>query len=120
MALDKLGIPAEIPVADDFFETYEISVMISLLAVIDNPHQDIPLIAVLRSPFFGFSLDELTDIRLKNRNCDLFDAVRECAEINTKCKKFIEDLEYLRNTAVNMPSDKFIWHIYGKTGFMEL
>lgn len=120
VALDKLGIPAEIPMADDFFETYEISVMISLLAVIDNPHQDIPLIAVLRSPFFGFSLDELTDIRLKNRNCDLFDAVRECAEINTKCKKFIEDLEYLRNTAVNMPSDKFIWHIYGKTGFMEL
>jgi len=120
VALDKFGIPAEIPVADDFFESYEISVMVSLLAVIDNPHQDIPLIAVLRSPFFGFTLDELTAIRTKNRKCDLFDAVKECSEINEKCGKFISELEYLRNTAANMPSDKFVWHIYSRTGFMEL
>ncbi len=120
MALDKFGIPAEIPVADDFFESYEISVMVSLLAVVDNPHQDIPLIAVLRSPFFGFTLDELTDIRTKNRKCDLFDAVKECADFSDKCRRFITELEYLRNTAATMPSDKFIWHVYSRTGFMEL
>ena len=120
VALNKHGIPADIPIADDFFETYEVSTIVSLLAVIDNPHQDIPLVAVLRSPFFGFTLDELTDIRTKNRKCDLFDAVKICADTNEKCRRFLNELEYLRDKAANMPSNDFLWHIYGRTGFIEL
>lgn len=43
----------------------EIAVLFALLQVIDNPRQDVPLIAVLRSPLFGFTPDELAAIRAR-------------------------------------------------------
>ena len=45
-----------------FFRSTEITSLLALLGVIDNPHQDVPLIAVLRSPLFGFTPDELSAI----------------------------------------------------------
>ena len=49
-------------------------------AVLDNPHQDIPLIAVLRSPCFGFSADELSAIRTEDREQDFYTALCAAAE----------------------------------------
>ncbi len=46
-----------------FFETMEIAVMVSFLQIVDNPRQDVPLLAVLRSPLLGFSPDRLAQIR---------------------------------------------------------
>jgi len=43
----------------DFLKTVEVQVMLSLLQIIDNPLQDIPLLSVLRSPIVGFTTDEL-------------------------------------------------------------
>ena len=120
VALNKFGVQADIPVADDFFETYEVSTVMSLLAVIDNPHQDIPLISVLRSPVFGFSLDELAEIRAANRKSDIFDAVSAKKDELVKCKKFIDELEYLREVSSEMSSDKFIWMLYSRTGILEM
>src|SRR5213075_3192102 len=50
----------------DFYECTEISDLLSLLQVLDNPLQDVPLLAVLRSPLVGLTLDELAEIRLAN------------------------------------------------------
>jgi ATP-dependent helicase/nuclease subunit A len=47
-----------------FYESSEISDLLSLLQLLDNPLQDVPCIAVLRSPLVGLSLDELAAIRL--------------------------------------------------------
>ena len=62
-ALGEHGIPVSSVQGGGFFESVEVSTLISMLAVIDNPHKDIPLIAVLRSPSLSFSPDELSDIR---------------------------------------------------------
>jgi ATP-dependent helicase/nuclease subunit A len=62
-ALLRAGIPAATQKAVSIFESPEISLLMSLLAIIDNPMQDVPLIAVLRSPLGGFTADELAEIR---------------------------------------------------------
>ena len=48
-----------------YFDTIEIKTIMSLLQVIDNPMQDIPLLAVLKSPICGFTPEELIDIRVE-------------------------------------------------------
>ena len=53
------GIPAYAQYQSGYFDTTEIETMLSLLAVIDNPIQDIPLAAVMRSPILGMTDQEL-------------------------------------------------------------
>lgn len=55
-------IPAQMP-AENFFDLPEIQDLLALLKILDNPLQDIPLLAVLRSPFCGLTPDELAIIR---------------------------------------------------------
>ena len=54
-ALAEQGVSCAVEDNEDFFATMEISTVLSLLKVVDNPRQDVPLIAVLRSPLFAFS-----------------------------------------------------------------
>jgi len=62
-AMSRCGIPYSGGERESFFETLEISTVYSLLQIIDNPRQDVPLIAVLRSPLLGFTPDLLAAIR---------------------------------------------------------
>ena len=62
-ALMSKGIGAYADLSNNFFDALEIQTMISLLKIIDNPLQDIPLITVLRSPIVSLSLDEMVYIR---------------------------------------------------------
>ena len=61
--LEEQGIPWSAEGGDDFFRSTEVNVALSLLQVVDNPRQDVPLIAVLRSPVYGFTGDQLAMIR---------------------------------------------------------
>lgn len=60
----QLGIPLSINDTQNYFQSTELRVMISLLQIIDNPYQDIPLAAVLRSPIVGLQEEELAQVRL--------------------------------------------------------
>lgn len=66
MEFNRLGVPL-VAARGGFFESTEISDLLCLLKLIDNPLQDIPLLAVLRSPLVGLSLDELAEVRASNR-----------------------------------------------------
>lgn len=70
-----LDIPLEMNDAQNYFQATEIRTMISLLQLIDNPYQDIPLAAVLRSPIVGLIEPELASIRLADRAHTYYDAV---------------------------------------------
>src|SRR6185436_14211435 len=59
----KLGVPLLVE-RGGFFQSTEITDLLSLLQALDNPLQDLPLLAALRSPLAGLSLDELAAIRL--------------------------------------------------------
>jgi ATP-dependent helicase/nuclease subunit A len=115
-ALEARGIPAAMPAGGGFFETPEIMAAMALLSVIDNPMQDIPLISVLRGPVYGFTADELADIRLALPEADFYTALREAARSDAKCRAFAQQLDSLREAAPDMSADRFIFHVYGATG----
>ena len=78
-ALSRCGIPYSGGERESFFETLEISTVYSLLQIVDNPRQDVPLIAVLRSPLFGFTPDLLASIRGCAKG-DYYEACCACGE----------------------------------------
>lgn len=82
--LAQLGIPAYADINTGYFEATEVETVLSLLKVIDNPRQDIPLAAVLRSPLAGLTAEELARVRLADRQGDYYTAmkawIREAAE----------------------------------------
>ncbi len=74
--LAALGIPAYADAGLGYFQTVEVETVLSLLQIIDNPLQDIPMLAVLRSPIAGFDTNELADIRLVDRSVSFYEAMK--------------------------------------------
>lgn len=74
-ALENYGIPSYAQTEGKFYETVEIRTIMSLLQVIDNQRQDIPLAAIMLSPIFKFSTDDLAVIKGENQGDSLFDLI---------------------------------------------
>lgn len=120
--LAQYGIPAFADTGTGFFKTVEVQIVLSLLQIIDNPLQDIPLLAVLRSPIASFSPEDLVDVRLADRKASIYDALKKLAgtgqeETSLKAAEFLEMLEAWRDKALYMSTDELIWHLYTDTGF---
>ena len=115
-ALAEREIPCSFEESTDFFSSMEISVMMALLQVVDNPRQDVPLISVLRSPVFGFSADRLAQIRSAERNGDFYDALK--ADGGEDCAAFLKRLEGLRFAARDMDVHRLMWHIYNELNLL--
>ena len=113
-ALAEIGIPYWSGAAENLMETEEIQLLRSVLQVIDNPLQDIPLISVLTSKLFCFTTDDLAAFRSGRRNCNIYTALR--ADEAEKSKAFISMLEKLRSDAKYMNIAKLIKHILHVTG----
>ncbi len=69
------NIPVYADTGTGYFSTIEIQIIMSLLQIIDNPRQDIPMLAVLRSPIGGFTSEELVDIRVGQREVSFYEAM---------------------------------------------
>lgn len=95
-ALRRHGIPASCG-SDDLFAAEEIRFLFALLQIIDNPHQDIPLLTVLLSPFGGYRADALARLRAVDRDADLYTLL--CESKAPICAV----LEDLRRTAQEAP-----------------
>ena len=74
--LINMDIPTYADIGQGYFETMEIQVIMSYLKVIDNPMQDIPLIAILRSPIYGFTPEEFIDIRVVDKKVSFYEAMK--------------------------------------------
>lgn len=116
----KAGIPVIGGTSGGFFSSVEISTLISLLGVIDNPEQDIPLIATLRSPIFGFDADELSEIRACDKDANFYTALCKAAESSEKCADFLALLFKLRMFAAESDISTLLWEIYGQTDIMPV
>ncbi len=116
-ALRNRGIPCFTQFDADFFSAPEISLILSLLRVIDNPKQDIALLSVLMSPLFGFSPDECAEIRTANRDGNIYSCLLCAAERGEeRSKEFLEKINYFRRIAVCMNISDFIRTVYDETG----
>lgn len=103
-----------------FFGEWEISVMVSLLEIIDNPHQDVPLIAVLRSPLFGFSDDKLARIRACDKECDFFDALKKFSLQDDEAKRFVTELEQIRMKSREMGAEELVRLCFEKMAVLQV
>ncbi len=120
-ALDARNIPWQTEGADDYFHTTEVSCVISLLEIIDNPRQDIPLLSVLRSPLYSFTPDQLAKLRGGCREGDLYTCLAQAAEGGDEpSRKFLDDLKTLRLRATDISSHRLLWELYDQTGLLAL
>lgn len=124
-ALSERGIPVFSPETGGFFEAAEISFILSLLRVLDNPVQDIPLAAVMLSPLFGFSAGELADIRASAKERleagetePLYRSVAVSAdEGDEKAAAFLKKIESLRRLSLTLSAGELVRRVCEETGF---
>ena len=100
-ALEARGIRCTSGGGTDLLQTEEIETFRGFLQVIQNPRQDIPLIAVLASPLFGFSADDLAAFRGKQKGGSVYDALLRSE--TAKAGEFLRCLEQLRREARQKP-----------------
>lgn len=119
--LQNSGIPVFADTGSGYFMTQEVMTVLSLLEIIDNPMQDIPLLSVLRSPIANFNDEELLRMRMCNSSGMIYDALAMCAQgsdsLAQKCQKFLERLKKWRSWARYMPTHELIWHLYTDTSY---
>ena len=116
----KLNFPVFSDVSSEYLESMEIQTIMSVLKIIDNPLQDIPLVTVLRSSIAGFTDNELVKIRLKNKKQAFYISLKEYdgdTELVQKIKNFISNLKRWQAEEKYMSLDELIWQIYIDTGF---
>ncbi len=111
-ALEREGIPCDGGESEDFFSAMEIAVVLSLLEIVDNPRQDVPLIAVLRSPLVGMSADRLAEIRALQPEGDYYEAL--CRDEGEDAQAFLSLLRELRHASREMAADKLLWYCYDR------
>lgn len=119
----KVGIPLEVSDAQNYFQATEVQLMIALLQLIDNPFQDIPLAAILRSPMVGLKEEELALIRLENMSGSYYEAFLKAKEQNSllgkKLLTFYEQLMSWRELARRQSIADLLWDIYEKTAYLD-
>lgn len=128
----------------NYFQSHEIQTILSLLKIIDNPYQDIPLVSVLRSPIVGLSEQDLLHIRnidqvlLDLQEYDTTDTYYLNSIINyihafesqsisypfqetiiKKLKDFLSHLNHWRDFSKTHNLSELIWNIYDITGYLD-
>ncbi len=136
--LTQEGIPAYAETGSGYFDTVEVETILSMLAVIDNPMQDIPLAAVLRSPIGGVTDEELAWMMAeekksarKGQDRGIYQAFcRKLGEIEDivgvenkqlleKLKHFNQLLQNLRFASSYLPIHELLFLVYEKTGYYD-
>ena len=114
--LSDFGIPVICDNSTNLFENNEIKILLSLIRVIDNPMQDIPLLATMLSPVYGFTEDELAQFRIDNRSGSLYNCINSSE--NKKANDFIINLRELKKISVSMSVAGFIRYLIDDKGLI--
>ena len=126
--LGEEGIPAYSVSREGYFETYEVSVLLDYLKILDNARQDLPLAAVLTSVFGGLDTRELAEIRIAYPNVPFYKAAAMCAkgdaaedacmeELRGKLRRFYDQVRYFREKVPYTPIHELLEEIIDKTGY---
>ena len=114
--LKNFGVPAYVPDEEKYFQATEIQIVTSLLNLLDNARQDIPLAAVMLSSIGGFSAEELAQIRIATPNEDFYTAVTRGGD---KCKNFLSKLNHWREMARQVGVPELLSSLYRETGYYD-
>lgn len=122
----QYGIPLQMDNMSNYFKRIEINIMISVLKWIDNPFQDIPFAAILRSPIVDLTEPEMAEVRLADQQVSYYEAFlvylatagRETG-LYRKLSQLHEWHQRWRNIARDQSIAFLIWQIYNDTGFLD-
>ena len=121
--LGDMGIPCFTGSQKGYFSATEIRVVLSYLQILDNPVQDIPLAAVLRSAMGNISDEELAKIRNFSSERYFYDCCRAYCdngpdkELKKKLEAFFKTFGYLRGKSAHTPVHLLIWELLDLTGY---
>ena len=123
----ECGITVYSDSSESYLESIEIDTIMSLLKIINNPMQDIPLVTVLRSVIGNFTDNELIEISLveMKKQLSFYDKLTKYAKdgedetLRKKIKDFINCIEKWREDEEYKSLDELIWQIYSETGYMD-
>ncbi len=115
------NIPVYVSNKAGFFASTEISTMLNLMRITDNPLQDIPLLAVMLSPIYGFTADELAQMRVDERKKPLYHCLLNSANNgNRKSRDFLAKLDNLRMLSSTLACTEFVRELYDLTGYKAI
>lgn len=120
--LKDCDIPAHVESNTGYFSSYEIQVILSMLRILDNPLQDIPMAAVLASPIVGMDDEELAQIRSAFKGVSFAQAALsamagEDGYEDEKLKAFALVFERLRGAVADTPIHELLYMMLDETGF---
>ena len=118
----NIQVPVFSDSSQEYLDSIEIQTIMSLLKIIDNPMQDIPLVAVMRSNIGKFTDDELIQIRLADKQDDYYTCMQKAKlsvdeKLKQKIEIFLENLSKWRKEQEYLALDELIWKIYIDTGY---
>ena len=123
---ERAGVPLVVE-RGGFFESAEILDLLSLMQLLDNPLQDVPCVAVLRSPLVGLALDELAEIRLAAKAVHFWTALNRArsagrgvrSELHQKTGNFLERFSRWRKMARQVSLSQCLEDILAETHYAE-
>ncbi len=130
--LNANGIPAHTVSRTGYFSTLEIRTVLNYLRILDNPRQDIPLAAVLKSPMAGLSDEQLARLRLLAEDKPYHQCVKMFLEaeeeltekestadedMRAKLKRFSETYKKLRRQTMDIPMHELLQKVLKETGY---
>lgn len=118
----EMGIPTYFDGGTNYYESLEITMILNLLNLMDNQHQDLPLLSIMTSPIGNFTTTECTQLRIAHPQGFFYQAVeaycqQECDELSKKLALFYQKLTTWRYQSKLMPVEDFLWKIYLESGY---
>lgn len=122
--LEEMGIPAYSHAGIGFYKAVEVELILSLLRLIDNPRQDVPLAGVLRSPIGDFNEVELAQMRENVPKGPFHEAVfayagEQSDQLAENVRRFLDKIDAWRTIARRIPLSRLIRRLYEETGYAE-
>lgn len=114
---EQEGIPLIVASKTGYFSATEVQTVLSLLRVLDNPYQDIPLAAVMKSYFGKFSSEELAQIRSEYLGMPFYQCVEQMLPVSEKIIAFQEMLQKFRQRIPYTPIHRLLQEILDETGY---
>lgn len=121
------GIPAYAGSQEGYFEAYEVSVLLDYLRLLDNQKQDVPLAAVLASPFSGLDARQMAEIRTEFPEGTFYEAAENyvsagreqsgAEELWKRLHAFYRQLEHFREMVPYTAIHELLWKILEETGY---
>ncbi len=121
----KYNIPFLTAELSGYFDSIEVLTVTSILRTIDNPLQDIPVIASLRSPIFQVNEKELIDIKINSDKDYYYQKIEDYIKTGSnstliaKLKYFIEEIEKWREVAKSDSLTDLLYRIYHETNYYD-